>query len=178
MRETTESSDSASSFSSPRPALSGYECLPRSSGVPLPSKALLLPRYRAPIGRTTQQRERRARGQRGRVPLRRRCEIPARVPLDARGRSGDPFSSSGEDGPAANSKAAFTSGESRTRSTCSGRPWRCRSPRRCRNVQEKVTEHPGNDHRVPELARRAGMSTRHFVRVFTQETGEPPALCI
>jgi len=44
-----------------------------------------------------------------------------------------------------------------------------------RDVQADVTENPGKDHRVPELARRAGMSTRHFVRVFTQETGEPPA---
>ena len=44
-----------------------------------------------------------------------------------------------------------------------------------RAVQAEVTENPAMDHRVPELARRAGMSTRHFVRVFTQETGEPPA---
>lgn len=42
-------------------------------------------------------------------------------------------------------------------------------------VQADVCENPGKDHRVPELAQRAGMSTRHFVRVFTQETGEPPA---
>jgi transcriptional regulator GlxA family with amidase domain len=44
-----------------------------------------------------------------------------------------------------------------------------------RDVQADVTENPGKNHHVPELARRAGMSTRHFVRVFTQETGEPPA---
>lgn len=44
-----------------------------------------------------------------------------------------------------------------------------------RAVQAEVTENPGRDHRVPELARRAGMSTRHFVRVFARETGEPPA---
>jgi AraC-like DNA-binding protein len=44
-----------------------------------------------------------------------------------------------------------------------------------REVQADVTENPGKDHRVPQLARRARMSTRHFVRVFTQETGEPPA---
>ncbi|MCP3983252.1 MAG: helix-turn-helix domain-containing protein, partial [bacterium] len=44
-----------------------------------------------------------------------------------------------------------------------------------RDVQADVTENPGKDHRVPVMARRAGMSTRHFVRVFTQETGEPPA---
>ncbi len=44
-----------------------------------------------------------------------------------------------------------------------------------RDVQSDVTESPGKDHRVPILAKRAGMSTRHFVRVFTQETGEPPA---
>lgn len=44
-----------------------------------------------------------------------------------------------------------------------------------RTVQAEVLEHPAHDHRVPELARRAGMSTRNFVRVFTRETGEPPA---
>lgn len=44
-----------------------------------------------------------------------------------------------------------------------------------RDVQVDVAENPGKDHRVPALARRAGMSTRHFVRVFTLETGEPPA---
>jgi len=44
-----------------------------------------------------------------------------------------------------------------------------------RAVQADVAEDPGGDHRVPVLAKRAGMSTRHFVRVFTRETGEPPA---
>ena len=44
-----------------------------------------------------------------------------------------------------------------------------------RRVQADVLEHPARDHRVPVLARRAGMSPRHFVRIFTQETGEPPA---
>jgi len=44
-----------------------------------------------------------------------------------------------------------------------------------RKVQADVVESPAKDHRVPALARRAGMSMRHFVRVFTQETGEPPA---
>ncbi len=44
-----------------------------------------------------------------------------------------------------------------------------------RAVQADVAENPGRDHRVPSMAKRAGMSTRHFVRVFTQETGEPPA---
>lgn len=44
-----------------------------------------------------------------------------------------------------------------------------------RAVQTDVVENPAHDHRVPELAKRAGMSPRHFVRVFTQETGEPPA---
>jgi transcriptional regulator GlxA family with amidase domain len=44
-----------------------------------------------------------------------------------------------------------------------------------REVQADVLENPESDHRVPALARRAGMSTRNFVRVFTQETGEAPA---
>ncbi len=44
-----------------------------------------------------------------------------------------------------------------------------------RDVQVDVAENPGKDHRVPAMAQRARMSTRHFVRVFTQETGEPPA---
>lgn len=44
-----------------------------------------------------------------------------------------------------------------------------------RAVQTHVIEHPQHDHRVTVLARRAGLSTRHFVRLFTQQTGEPPA---
>lgn len=44
-----------------------------------------------------------------------------------------------------------------------------------RVAQAHVTEHPQDDHRIPELARRAGLSPRHFVRLFTQQTGEPPA---
>lgn len=44
-----------------------------------------------------------------------------------------------------------------------------------RRVQAEVAEHPAQDHRVAALAQRAGMSTRHFVRVFREETGEPPA---
>lgn len=44
-----------------------------------------------------------------------------------------------------------------------------------RDVQAYVTEHPQKDLRVSELADRAAMSTRNFIRVFTRETGEPPA---
>ncbi len=44
-----------------------------------------------------------------------------------------------------------------------------------RAVQARVMEYPEEDHRVPVLARRAGLSPRHFVRVFTEETGEAPA---
>ncbi len=44
-----------------------------------------------------------------------------------------------------------------------------------RRVQTEVAEDPSGDHRVAELAQRAGMSPRHFVRVFSQQTGEPPA---
>ncbi len=43
------------------------------------------------------------------------------------------------------------------------------------SVFSDVVENPGKDHRIPQMARHAGMSTRHFVRVFTRETGEPPA---
>ena len=44
-----------------------------------------------------------------------------------------------------------------------------------RSVQAEVVEHPGGDHRVAELAGRAGVSPRHFVRLFTEQTGEAPS---
>lgn len=43
-----------------------------------------------------------------------------------------------------------------------------------REVQEAVEAEPGGPHRIPELARRAAMSPRHFTRVFTEEVGEAP----
>lgn len=36
-------------------------------------------------------------------------------------------------------------------------------------------DHPAADQRVPTLARRVGMSPRHFARVFVREVGETPA---
>lgn len=42
-------------------------------------------------------------------------------------------------------------------------------------VQDHVLSHPEEDHSVPMLSRRAGMSPRHFARVFTRETGATPA---
>lgn len=42
-------------------------------------------------------------------------------------------------------------------------------------VQEWVEEHPDGDHSVVSLARRAGMSPRHFARVFAEQTGNTPA---
>lgn len=44
-----------------------------------------------------------------------------------------------------------------------------------RAVQAHVIERPEDDHRITELAQRAGLSPRHFVRLFAQQTGEPPA---
>ncbi len=43
-----------------------------------------------------------------------------------------------------------------------------------RDVQEAIEAEPGAAHSVPELARRAAMSPRHFTRVFTDEVGEAP----
>ncbi len=43
-----------------------------------------------------------------------------------------------------------------------------------RAVQELVEAEPGGRHRIPDLADRAAMSPRHFVRVFTAEVGESP----
>ena len=43
-----------------------------------------------------------------------------------------------------------------------------------REVQEAIETEPGGAHSIPELARRAAMSPRHFTRVFTDEVGEAP----
>ena len=43
-----------------------------------------------------------------------------------------------------------------------------------RDVQEAIEAEPGAAHSVPELARKAAMSPRHFTRVFTDEVGEAP----
>ncbi|MFE1599736.1 GlxA family transcriptional regulator [Methylobacterium sp. ID0610] len=42
-------------------------------------------------------------------------------------------------------------------------------------VQRWVAAHPAEDHGVAQLARRAGMSPRHFARLFRAETGQTPA---
>jgi len=44
-----------------------------------------------------------------------------------------------------------------------------------RDLQAWVVEHPDDDLAVPALARRAGMSVRHFARVFRAEIGLAPA---
>jgi transcriptional regulator GlxA family with amidase domain len=44
-----------------------------------------------------------------------------------------------------------------------------------RAVQSRVESAPGDDHRVPVLAAAAGMSVRHFTRVFTSEVGATPS---
>ncbi|MDL9935140.1 DJ-1/PfpI family protein [Gordonia sp. ABSL1-1] len=43
-----------------------------------------------------------------------------------------------------------------------------------REVQEAIERDPGASHRIPDLARLAAMSPRHFTRVFTAEVGEAP----
>ncbi|EID16334.1 transcriptional regulator containing an amidase domain and an AraC-type DNA-binding HTH domain [Mycobacterium xenopi RIVM700367] len=43
-----------------------------------------------------------------------------------------------------------------------------------RRVQEAIESEPGAAHSITELARRAGMSPRHFTRLFTDEVGESP----
>jgi transcriptional regulator GlxA family with amidase domain len=43
-----------------------------------------------------------------------------------------------------------------------------------RVVQEAIECEPGGAHSVPDLARRAAMSPRHFTRIFTDEVGEAP----
>ena len=42
-------------------------------------------------------------------------------------------------------------------------------------VQRYVAANPASDHAVPALAARAGLSPRHFARLFRQETGMTPA---
>ena len=44
-----------------------------------------------------------------------------------------------------------------------------------RQAQEAIEADPGARHTVAELARRAAMSSRHFVRVFLAEVGETPS---
>jgi transcriptional regulator GlxA family with amidase domain len=43
-----------------------------------------------------------------------------------------------------------------------------------RAVQTLIEAAPEGDHRLPALAAAAGMSVRHFARVFTEEVGETP----
>ncbi|GBE65205.1 AraC family transcriptional regulator [Mycobacterium sp. MFM001] len=43
-----------------------------------------------------------------------------------------------------------------------------------RDVQHVIESEPGQAHSITDMARRAGMSPRHFTRVFTDEVGEPP----
>ena len=42
-------------------------------------------------------------------------------------------------------------------------------------LQRWVTAHPGEGHSVAALAERAGLSPRHFARIFRQQTGMTPA---
>jgi transcriptional regulator GlxA family with amidase domain len=42
-------------------------------------------------------------------------------------------------------------------------------------LQRWVTKHPGKGHSVTSLAERAGLSPRHFARIFRQQTGMTPA---
>jgi transcriptional regulator GlxA family with amidase domain len=44
-----------------------------------------------------------------------------------------------------------------------------------REVQDWVADHLGDDLSVPVLAGRAGMSERHFARIFAAQTGRTPA---
>ncbi|HPG25619.1 MAG TPA: DJ-1/PfpI family protein [Myxococcota bacterium] len=44
-----------------------------------------------------------------------------------------------------------------------------------RELQARVVEHPEADHSVEAMAKRAGMSSRHFARVFRAEVGQSPA---
>ncbi|MEE8600768.1 GlxA family transcriptional regulator [Euzebya tangerina] len=44
-----------------------------------------------------------------------------------------------------------------------------------RQAQHRIDEDPGADHRVAVMARRAGMSQRHFTRRFSDEVGLSPA---
>jgi transcriptional regulator GlxA family with amidase domain len=47
-----------------------------------------------------------------------------------------------------------------------------------RDLQAWVTEHPDEGHSVEQLAARAGMSPRHFARVFRSEVGCTPAVYV
>jgi transcriptional regulator GlxA family with amidase domain len=42
-------------------------------------------------------------------------------------------------------------------------------------LQRWVSSHPAEDHSVPQLANRMGLSTRHFARLFLSEIGVTPA---
>lgn len=46
---------------------------------------------------------------------------------------------------------------------------------RLRDLQGWIADHPGGDLSVPALARRAGMSPRHFARTFQEQVGVTPA---
>jgi len=53
--------------------------------------------------------------------------------------------------------------------------WVARAKREpIRAVQDAIDAEPGGAHSICELARRVGMSPRHFTRVFTEEVGESP----
>ncbi|MUL44675.1 GlxA family transcriptional regulator [Mycobacterium sp. CBMA293] len=47
-----------------------------------------------------------------------------------------------------------------------------------RDVQQLIEAEPGGAHSIPELARAAAMSPRHFTRTFTAEVGEPPSIYV
>ena len=47
-----------------------------------------------------------------------------------------------------------------------------------RQAQDAIEADPGARHTVAELARRAAMSSRHFVRVFLAEVGETPSVYV
>ncbi|NUR85054.1 MAG: GlxA family transcriptional regulator [Nonomuraea sp.] len=55
-------------------------------------------------------------------------------------------------------------------------PMRAMTPRSLplRELQTYIDANPAEDLSVPALARRVGMSERHFSRVFTEQTGLPP----
>jgi transcriptional regulator GlxA family with amidase domain len=42
-------------------------------------------------------------------------------------------------------------------------------------LQRWIAAHPSKDHSVPQLAKRIGLSTRHFARLFQSEIGTTPA---
>ncbi len=44
-----------------------------------------------------------------------------------------------------------------------------------RTAQDAIDTDPGGDHTVASMARRVGMSERHFTRCFTEQVGVPPA---